>query len=192
MSFNPEITAWFQEFPPGTTRRVLFLIFLCLPVGALAQSAGKYEFYRYKQAYAIQVDPLGQILGRLSGQFEDRLDPNFTRTYEFVYHKDVGDKHLGGWYPESAASIGAIERIYLVDNAAMLGLYVGVGGGVGMTHLTGTLRLTAEIGYKFCFGGGAAHYFIEPRVIMDSYLITNHDSQRVLPYISLPFGYAWW
>lgn len=157
-----------------------------------AQTAGKYEFYRYNQAYAVQVDPLGQILGRLSVQFEDRLDPNFTRAYEFVYQKNVEDKHVAGAYPESAVSLGAIERIYLVDNAAMLGLYVGIGGGIGMTHVTGTVRLTAEIGYKYSFGGGIGHFFIEPRLIMDSYLITNHVSQRVLPYVSLPFGYAWW
>ena len=99
---------------------------------------------------------------------------------------------MTGAYPESAVSLGAIERIFLVDNAAMLGLYVGIGGGIGMTHLTGTLRMTAEIGYKYSFGGGVGHFFIEPRLIMDSYLITNHVSQRVLPYISLPFGYAWW
>src|ERR1017187_9352447 len=86
-----------------------------------AQTAGKYEFFRYDQRYAVEIDPLGQILGRVSAQFEARLDPNFTRVYEFVYQKNLGDKQVTGWYPESGLSAAAIERIYLVDNAAMLG-----------------------------------------------------------------------
>ncbi|HET6402200.1 MAG TPA: hypothetical protein VFH95_12495 [Candidatus Kapabacteria bacterium] len=157
-----------------------------------AQTAGKYEFYRYKQQYAVEIDPLGQILGRVSAQFEERLDPNFSRAYEFVYQKDLEDKHATGSYPESGISIGVIERIFLVDNAAMLGQYVGVGAGLGLVNKTVSARMTAELGYKFAFGGGIGHYFIEPRLIMDAYLVTNHDGLRILPYISLPFGYAWW
>lgn len=179
-------------YPRPAITFLLFILSLTLTQYCAAQTAGKYEFYRYKQAYTVEIDPLGEILGRMSGQFEERLDPNFSRAYEFVYQKNVGDKKVAGYYPESAISIGAIERIFLVDNAAMLGFYVGIGAGIGMANTTGTLRLTAEIGYKFAFGGGLGHFFIEPRIIMDSYLITNHDSQRVLPYISLPFGYAWW
>jgi hypothetical protein len=157
-----------------------------------AQTAGKYEFYRYDQRYAIEIDPLGQILGRVSAQFEQRLDPNFSRVYEFVYQKALGDKSVTGWYPESGVSIAAIERIFLVDNAAMLGQYVGVGAGFGLINETISFRMTAEIGYKIAFGGGKGNYFIEPRAIMDAYLVTNHVGKRVLPYISLPFGYAWW
>jgi len=157
-----------------------------------AQTAGKYEFYRYKQRYAIEIDPLGQILGRISAQFEQRLDPNFSRVYEFVYQKNVADKNATGSYPESGVSLAAIERIFLVDNAAMLGQYVGVGAGFGLINQTISFRLTAEIGYKIVFGGGKGNYFIEPRAIMDAYLVTNHVGKRVLPYISLPFGYAWW
>ncbi len=174
-----------------------FLVFLTLHtsffvLNCAAQTAGKYEFYRYKQQYAIQIDPLGQILGRVSAQFEERLDPNFTRAYEIVYQKNLEDKRVTGAYPESGISIGAIERIYLVDNAAMLGQYVGIGAGLGIINKTVSVRMTAEMGYKFAFGGGSGHYFIEPRLIMDAYLVTNHAGQRILPYISLPFGYTWW
>jgi hypothetical protein len=157
-----------------------------------AQTAGKYDFYRYLQQYAVEIDPLGDILGRMSAQFEERLDPNFSRMYEIVYQRDLEDKNVAGWYPESGISIAAIERIYLTDNAAMLGQYVGVGLGMGVVNKTIALRATAEIGYKIAFGGGMGHYFIEPRILMDSYLITNHDGRTILPYISLPFGYSWW
>ncbi len=187
-----EKPVWRREYTPGATRYVLFLALLCLPLIARAQTAGKYEFYRYKQTQAIQIDPLGQFLGRVSAEYEVRLDPNYTRAYEFVYQKNLEDKQITGAYPESGISIGAIERIYLVDNAAMLGQYVGIGAGVGLIDKTISARLTAEIGYKYAFGGGIGHFFIEPRIIMDAYLITNHAGKRVLPYISLPFGYAWW
>ncbi len=170
----------------------IILNLVLLVRGSPAQTAGKYEFYRYQQHYALQVDPLGQILGRLSAHFEERLDPNFSRSYEVVYQKQLEDQQITGWYPESGVTIGAIERIYLIDNAAMLGQYAGVGLGLGMVNKTISARLTAELGYKYVFGGGSGHYFVEPRLIMDAYLITNHVGQRILPYIALPFGYAWW
>ena len=79
-----------------------------------------------------------------------------------------------------------------VDNSALLGQYVGVGAGIGLINKTIGFRLSAEIGYKIAFGGGLGHYFVEPRVLMDAYLITNHVGRRILPYIALPFGYTWW
>jgi hypothetical protein len=161
-------------------------------INCKAQTAGKYDFYRYLQQHAIEIDPLGYILGRVSAQYEERLDPNFSRTYEIVYQRKLEDRGVTGWYPESGESIGAIERIYLTDNAALLGQYVGVGLGVGLVNKTIALRATAELGYKIAFGGGTGHYIIEPRILMDSYLITNHDCKRILPYFSLPFGYSWW
>lgn len=157
-----------------------------------AQSAGKYEFYRYLQNRAVEVDPLGFILGRVSAHYEQRLDPNFTRTYEFVWQRELGDKAVANWHHQSGVSIGAMERIYLVDNAAMLGNYASVGAGLGLIDKTISVRLTAEIGYKYCFGGGKGHYFVEPKFIMDAYLITNHVGKRILPLIALPVGYAWW
>jgi hypothetical protein len=157
-----------------------------------AQTGSRYDFYRYLERYAVEIDPLGQILGRISAQYEERLDPNFARSYEIVYQRNVEDKNVTGAYPESAFTIGAIERIYLTDNAALIGDYLGVGIGLGVVNKTIAVRTTAEIGYKIVFGGGTGHFFIEPRLMMDAFLITNHDSQRILPYISLPFGYAWW
>ena len=171
---------------------VVLIALVLMTANSKAQTAGKYEFYRYLQRYAVTIDPLGEILGRMSAHLEQRLDPNFSRAYEIVYQRDVSDKRVTGSYPESAWSFGAIERIYLVDNAAMLGQYVGVGAGVGQVNVTISFRLTAEIGYKFVFGGGQGHYFIEPRLLMDAYMITNHVGQRILPYVALPFGYAWW
>jgi len=159
---------------------------------ARSQTAGRYEFYRYLQHHAVTIDPLGTILGRISAHYEDRLDPNFSRVYEIVYQKDVSNPYVTGTYAESAFTIGAIERLFLVDNAAMLGQYAGAGIGVGKIDKTIAVRLTAEIGYKIAFGGGEGHYFVEPRVIMDAYLITNHVGRQIIPYIALPFGYAWW
>ena len=93
----------------------LFLIFLLnssfLIVNCNAQTAGKYDFYRYLQQYAVSIDPLGEILGRVSAQFEERLDPNFSRAYEIVYQRDLEDKHTPGWYKESGFTVGALERI---------------------------------------------------------------------------------
>ena len=157
-----------------------------------AQTAGKYEFYRYPQHYAIQIDPLGQILGRLSGQFEQRLDPNFTRAYEIVYQKKLEDEKITGWFPMSGITLGVFERIYLIDNAAMLGQYAGVGGGVGMVSKTISLRLSAEMGYKYAFGFWGGHYFIEPRIVLDAYLFTNPHAKHIVPVIAIPFGYAFW
>jgi hypothetical protein len=174
----------------------LFLIFLLnssfLIVNCNAQTAGKYDFYRYLQQYAVSIDPLGEILGRVSAQFEERLDPNFSRAYEIVYQRDLEDKHTPGWYKESGFTVGALERIYLTDNAAMIGQYIGIGAGTGLVNKTIAVRVTAEIGYKIVFGGGTGHYFIEPKILMDSYIITNAVGQRILPYIALPFGYSWW
>jgi hypothetical protein len=171
---------------------IFVLLIFVISESCEAQTAGKYEFYRYDQRYAIEIDPVGEILGRVSAQFEERLDPNFARVYEFVYQKNLGDKSITGYYPESGVSIAAIERIYFVDNAAMLGQYVGVGPGFGLINKTISFRMTAEIGYKIAFGGGKGNFFIEPRAIMDAYLVTNHDGKSILPYVSLPFGYAWW
>ncbi len=173
-------------------RRCLLLLFIAIPGVLQAQSAGKYDFYRYLQRSAVEVDPLGIVLGRMSAHYEQRLDPNFTRTYEFVYQRELADKNLDGWYHESGISIGAIERIYLIDNAAMLGQYAGVGAGLGLIDQTISVRITAEIGYKYVFGGGTGHFFIEPKFLMDAYLITNHNGKRILPIVALPFGYAWW
>jgi hypothetical protein len=168
------------------------LLIFSITTNCNAQTSGKYDFYRYLQRYAIEIDPLGAILGRISAQFEERLDPNFSRVYEIVYQSKLGDKTVTGWYQESGESIGVIERIYFTDNSAMLGQYVGLGLGMGLVNKTIALRATAEIGYKIAFGGGSGHFIFEPRILMDSYLITNRDGKRILPYISLPFGYSWW
>jgi hypothetical protein len=163
-----------------------------LTQNSIAQHAGKYDYYRYLQTQAVEADPLGFILGRVSAQYEQRLDPNFTRTYEFAWQRELGDKNVKGYYHESGVSIGAMERIYLVDNAAMLGNYAGVGAGLGLIDKTISFRLTAEVGYKYCFGGGKGHYFVEPKFIMDAYLFTNRIGKRILPLVALPVGYAWW
>ncbi len=157
-----------------------------------AQTTGKYDFYRYLQKYAIEIDPIEEVLGRISAQFEERLDPNFSRSYEIVYQRKLENRSNNGWYPESGITVGALDRIYLIDNSSLLGGYIGLGFGVGRVNETIAVRATAEMGYKICLGGGTGHYFIEPRLMMDAYIITNHDSQRILPYISLPFGYSWW
>jgi hypothetical protein len=175
-----------------TSAVLFFILYSLFCVRCSAQHAGKYDYYRYLQAQAVEADPLGFILGRVSAQYEQRLDPNFTRTYEFVWQRELGDKNVEGYYHESGVSVGVLERIYLVDNAAMLGNYAGVGAGLGLVDRTISFRLTAEIGYKYCFGGGKGHYFVEPKFIMDAYLFTNRIGKRILPLVALPIGYAWW
>lgn len=166
------------------------LVVWLLATAAHCQTAGKYEFYRHPQSQAIRVNPLGYILGRIDAQFEQRLDPNFTRTYEFAYQPDIRKNRDSGSV-QTAYTIGAVERIYLIDNAAMLGQFVGLGGGIGSAGKSFGLRLTAELGYKLVFGEGPGKIFVEPVLTLDSYLIGNSSIRRVLPYIALPFGYCW-
>ena len=172
--------------------RVFFILtaLLILPVCCLAQTAGKYEFYRHPESQAVTANPLGFLLGRLDAHYEQRLDPNFTRTYEVAYQRDIRRNKDSG-SRQTAYTVGAIERIYLIDNAAMLGQYVGLGAGVGSVGPSFGLRLTAELGYKLVFGDGPGKFFIEPNLTLDSYLIGNGSIRRVLPYIALPFGYCW-
>jgi hypothetical protein len=169
----------------------VYVLFSFFSSTGQAQTGGKYDFYRYPQKYALSIDPLGQWLGRVSARLETRLDPNFTRQYEIVYQRNVQNKTDKLSYPEAAYTVGAIERIYLVDNAALLGQYAGIGIGVGVINKTIAVRLTAEMGYKFAFPIGRSYFFIEPTLLMDSYLITNHDARRIFPYIAMPFGYCW-
>src|SRR6266536_2244311 len=56
-----------------------------------AQHGGKYDYYRYLQTKAVEADPLGVILGRVSAHYEERLDPNFTRTYEIVWQRELSN-----------------------------------------------------------------------------------------------------
>ena len=171
----------------------LFVLFFILNSSFLtynckAQTAGKYDFYRYLQQYAVEIDPLGEILGRVSGQFEQRLDPNFSRVYEVVYQKNVADKNATGWYPESAFTVGALERIFLTDNAALLGQYVGIGAGAGIVGKNIGVRITAEIGYKIAFGGGAGHFFIEPKAFVR---FLHYHKQHWAAYSSLLCFAVW-
>lgn len=172
--------------------RAFFIVALLtlFPLCTSAQTAGKYEFYRHPESQAVTIDPLGFLLGRINGHFEQRLDPNFTRTYELVYQRDIRRNKDSG-SAQTAYTVGAIERIYLIDNAAMLGQYVGLGVGVGFVGPSFGFRLTAELGYKLLLGSGPGEFFLEPNLTLDSYLIGNGSIRRVLPYIALPFGYCW-
>lgn len=170
-------------------RLVLVAVLLLIAQTASAQSAGKYSFYRHPEAEAVAINPLGWFVGRLDAHWEVRLDPNFSRSYEIVYQHDIRkDKSVGD--RQTALTVGAIERIYLIDNAAILGQYVALGGGLGMVNQTFVVRLTAEIGYKFVFATGKGFY-VEPALTLDSYIVGNSHIRRVIPYFALPFGYCW-
>jgi hypothetical protein len=165
-------------------------VVLSLAVTARAQSGSRYDFYRHPESQAITVNPLGFLLGRIDGHFEQRLDPNFTRTYGFAYQPDIRKNRDSGTV-QTAYTADATERIYLIDNAAMLGQFVGLGAGIGAVGKSFGLRLTAELGYKLVLGSASGKFFIEPVLTLDSYLIGNGSIRRVLPYIALPFGYCW-
>jgi hypothetical protein len=168
---------------------LILAIVLCCSA-AVAQSSGKYDFYRHPQSHAFTINPIGWLLGRVDAHYEDRLDPNFSRTYEIAYQRDIRkDKSLGT--PEQCYTLGAVERIYLIDNAAIQGQFVGMGGGIGVVSSTIAVRLSAEIGYKLLFGTGTGRFFIEPELLLDSYVIGNNHMRRVLPYFAIPFGFSW-
>ena len=171
-------------------RFVLAGVVLLLCCGsAVAQTGHKYDYYRHPESQSVAINPFGWLLGRVDAHFEDRLDPNFSRSYEFAYQPDIRkDKQQP---IQTAYTVGAIERIYLIDNAAILGQFVGLGGGVGMVSKTFCVRLTAEIGYKLLLGSGPRAFFLEPELLLDSYIVGNHHIRRVIPYFALPFGYAW-
>jgi hypothetical protein len=165
-------------------------VFLLVCVGSvMAQTSGKYDFYRHPEVNAIGIDPIGWFLGRVDAYWEDRLDPNYSRSYELVYQHDIR-KDKGQGVQQTAYTVGAIERIYLIDNAAILGQYVGLGIGLGMSNQTFVVRATAEIGYKYVFETGRG-FFIEPKLTLDSYIVGNSHIRRVIPYFALPFGYCW-
>ena len=156
-----------------------------------AQSAEKYDFFRYPQSHAASLNPIGPIFGRWDGYYEWRLDPNFSRRIEIAYQPNVRDTHKNGTFDESAISIGLTERLYLYDNAAIQAQFAGVGLGVALIRKTVALRITTEIGYKWIFSNGAGNFYIEPMVLLDAYVVTNHDCKRIIPVLELPVGYAW-
>lgn len=145
------------------------------------------DYYRSPFPNALSIDPLGELLGRIGMKYERRTDPLFSSFFEFSYQRDVKKKDFDTTLP--AYSIGVGERIYLRDNAAMEGVYVGVQGAVSFISSSLTLRLTPEIGYKVRLGN--SHFFIEPLILYDAFLFHIHGAKSVLPYVALPIGYMW-
>ena len=147
------------------------------------------DYYVSPFPHAVELDPIGYLLGRVGGRFEYRVDPLISRYFEVAYQKNL-DRTANGIVMPSA-SLGFGERIYLRDNAAMVGLYAGVNLGVALINATILdARLSMEIGYKLPLGS-KSHFFIEPELLIDAYLFHHQNVSEIFPYITIPFGYLW-
>jgi len=148
----------------------------------------KVDFYRSPFGHAIHLDPIGYALGRIGVKYEFRTDPLLSNSLEFVYQLDIKKKNWKFEIP--SYSLGYGQRIYLRDNAAMEGIYFGVNGALAYASASIHLRVTPEIGYKIILGH-TSHFFIEPTLLYDVYVIRPAGARPVLPYVALPFGYLW-
>ena len=133
-----------------------------------AQTASKYDFYRYLQQYAVSIDPLGEILGRVSAQFEERLGVDFdlkvkVGNLRFAFKQALGDNRTHGAEFLNAflgdrtagidgrtagnASVGrGVEDVFLDDASAGAG--PGEGGEIDTFSLGDFLR------ERGCFDAG--------------------------------------
>jgi hypothetical protein len=183
--------------PDRRSKRAGFLtVPLCFSLLLVASSTfaqsphGELQYYISPYRYAFQIDPLGALLGRISGRFEFRVDPLISRYVEFAYQRNLNTK-VGNDIRTPSSSLAFGERIYLRDNAAMVGLFAGVNLGFALIDSRSfSARLSLEIGYKLPLGSGS-HFFLEPEMIIDAYFLKRPNMRQIFPYVALPFGYMW-
>ncbi len=149
------------------------------------------DYYRSPYGWAVQIDPLGYVLGRYGGRLEMRTEPNYSLYVDFAHDRDI-DTNKSSITDDAIPmnSLGLGGRIYLRDNAALEGLFAG--GSLAGTIQAGSrlgLRLSVEIGYKLVFGDGP--FFIEPQLLIDSYPFRHPGAKAMFSYISVPLGFAW-
>jgi hypothetical protein len=165
----------------------LFLLVLISPEVSQAQHREPVNYYRSPYWYGVQIDPIGQILGRASARFEWRVDPLLSRYFEFAYQKNVSS--LSVTAKEQSMSLGIGERIYLRDNAAIVGFFAGANLGFALINSKSFgARISLEIGCKIPFTA-KSHFFVEPELMIDAYFIHPIFTRQIFPYFSLPFGY---
>jgi hypothetical protein len=155
-----------------------------------AQEHEEIQYYISPYWHAVQIDPIGTLLDRISARYEFRVDPLLSRYFEFAYQRNLNTKVTNDVRtPSASAAFG--ERIFLRDNAAMIGLFAGVNVGIALLdHRTVSARITLEIGYKLPLGKNS-HFFIEPEGLIDSYIIKRPNMRQIFPYLAIPFGYIW-
>ena len=183
----------FASFRCASLRMTAFLLLglVAIPDTSTAQRRDPVEYYRSPYPWALQVDPLGYLLGRYGGRLEKRYDPNYSFLLDYAFDRDLDS--LKSSVTDNAIpthSLGVGWRIYLKDNNAPEGLFTGLT--LAGTIQSGTrpgLRLSAEIGYKWMIGDGP--FFIEPQFIVDSYVFRDPAAKPMFMYISIPLGFAW-
>jgi hypothetical protein len=166
------------------------LLFSVVHTTLHAQKRKKVEYYRSPYEFAASLDPLGFFLDRMGGKFEFRDDPFYSYYVDFTYQRDASIR--GELSSVDVKTIGFGSRVYFRDNAAIEGLYagLGLGGGTVNSSRDWCLRVTAEVGYKLKLGE-KTQWFIEPNVVVDAFLAGVKEQRRVFPYVSVPFGYLW-
>jgi hypothetical protein len=169
----------------------LAMLSLSLGIG-VANAQPKLEpvdYYVSPYPHAVEIDPLGDLLGRVGARYEYRVDPLLSRYFDFSFQKNLNHDRNGIITPAISAGYGT--RIYLRDNAAMVGLFVGVNLGVALVnHNSINALLSMEIGYKLTFGSKSP-FFIEPELLTDAYLFHHNNASKVFPYVAVPVGFLW-
>jgi hypothetical protein len=167
----------------------LTILSVLLVSSSLPAQRKKVDYYRSPYPFAASLDPLGLILDRLGGKFEFRDDPFYSYYVDFTYQRDASLR--GSSFSVNVKTIGFGTRVYFRDNAAIEGLYAGIGLGSGTVNSSRDwcVRLTSEIGYKWKLG--ATQWFLEPNIVIDAFLVGVKEQRRVFPYLAIPVGYLW-
>jgi len=165
---------------------VLVLSFVCAASRSNAQE--RYEdvqYYVYPYGHAVQIDPLGILLGRIGARMEFRFDPLISRYIEVAYQPNLNTEGQNDIRtPSISAGVG--ERIYLRDNCAIVGLFAGANLALALIdNVNPNVRLTIEIGAKLPIGN---RFFLEPELLIDSYLFVRQNMRQIFPYVALPMG----
>jgi hypothetical protein len=165
------------------------MLSLTLSAGA-ARAQPKLEpvdYYVSPYPHAAEIDPLGDILGRVGARYEYRVDPSLSRYFDVSFQRNLN--HAANGIITPAISVGYGTRIYLRDNAAMVGLFVGVNLGLALVnHNSINALLAMEIGYKLTFGPNSP-FFIEPELLTDAYLFHHNNASKIFPYVAVPLGF---
>lgn len=184
----------FATLRSASLRMTLMVMLFAIAGASSVQAQEKrkpVDYYRSQYAWALQVDPLGYVLGRYGARLEMRTEPNYSLYLDYAHDRDI-DTNKSSITDDALPmnSIGLGARIYLRDNSAVEGLFAGasLAGTIQSGSRLG-LRLSVEIGYKLRFGDGP--FFIEPQLLIDSYPLRDPAAKPMFSYISIPLGFAW-
>ena len=173
--------------------RYLFLFIFILNASFLihncvAQTAGKYDFYRYLQQYAVSNRSAGRNSWAGQRAIRERLDPNFSRVYEIVYQRNLEDNIRRVGIKNRGFPLARWSGFFLSIMLRCLGNMLAWELVFGSVNETIAARITAEIGYKFVFGGGTGHYFIEPRLLWTPISLRTGSDSVFFPILRCRLG----